>query len=155
MSAIALHDILEDLDPVTPGRRPRPDSRPQGSRDVGLRGQGPRRRDHLRVVRPGETAVQQKVPEGPLTITRRGRLVITLTVATALVLTAMVASAWLPAAAGGGETIVVQPGQTLSHIAVTELPELPLDRAVMELQLANNLNSLDIQAGTELEIPQP
>ena len=90
-----------------------------------------------------------------LTITRRGRLAVTLAVATVLVLTVVAASGLLPAAADGGETIVVQPGQTLSHIAVTELPDLPLDRAVMELQLANNLNSLDIQAGAELEIPHP
>ena len=151
MSAIALHDILDDFEIAAPDHGP---GRPGGGHQ-GLRGPGSRRRDHLRVVRPGEGAARQEAPEVRLTITRRGRLAVTLAVATVLVLTVVAASGLLPAAADGGETIVVQPGQTLSHIAVTELPDLPLDRAVMELQLANNLNSLDIQAGAELEIPHP
>lgn len=134
MSAIALHDILEDLE--APAERT------------------PRRRDHLRVVRPGETAPAVEAPAaGRLTITRRGRLAVTLSVATLLVLTVVAAAGLFPAAADGSGTVVVQPGQTLSQIAVTELPELPLDRAIVQLQLTNNLNSLDIQAGTELVIP--
>lgn len=136
MSAIALHDILEDFEPAAPT------------------GRGPRRRDHLRVVRPGETApAVQPADEGRLTITRRGRLTVTLAATTLVALTVLAAAGLLPAAADGGETVVVQPGQTLSQIAVTELPELPLDRAIVQLQLANNLNSLDIQAGATLEIP--
>lgn len=135
MSAIALHDILEDFEPAAAGP-------------------APRRRDHLRVVRPGETApAVHAQAEGRLTITRRGRLAVTLSVATLLVLTVGAAAGLLPAAADGGEMIVVQPGQTLSQIAVTHLPDLPMDRAIMELQLANNLNSLDVQAGIELQIP--
>lgn len=141
MSAIALHDILDDVE-VTPA------------------GRGPRRRDHLRVVAPGESAPAlagsaRGASEGHLTITRRGRLAITLTVATVLVLTVVAALGIFPAGAAGMEMVTVQPGQTLSHIAVAELPELPMDRAIVLLQQTNELNSLDVQAGTQLEIPRP
>ncbi|WP_109472264.1 LysM peptidoglycan-binding domain-containing protein [Ornithinimicrobium cavernae] len=139
MSAIALHDILQDLEPVPAGR-------------------SPRRRNHLRVVAPGETApvsARAARPSRGLVLTRRGRLTVTLTVATVLVLAVVAALGMFPAAADGGQTVVVQPGQTLSQIAVTELPELPVDRAIVQIQLANGLNSLHIQAGAELEIPRP
>lgn len=136
MSAIALHDILEDLETTRVVR-------------------GSRRRNHLRVVQPGETAPVVHAAGGRLTLTRRGRLAITLTVTTVLALAVAALFGWFPAAADGGQTVVVQPGQTLSHIAVAELPGLSLDRAIVEIQLANELNSLDVQAGTELVIPQP
>src|SRR5699024_1224127 len=129
----------------------------------------PRRR-HLRVVGPGETAPRIVVPgetapgaagtvapprRRGIVLTRRGRLAVTLTVASALVLAAVVVVGLLPVAAGGGATIVVQPGQTLSEIATTQLPQLPVDRAIVEIQLANELNSLHIPAGAELQIPRP
>lgn len=141
MSAIALHDILDDVEVAPAGLRPR-------------------RRDHLRLVAPGETVPALAAPAGRadaghLTLTRRGRLAITLTVATALVLTVVAALGIFPAGAAGGEVVTVQPGQTLSHIAVTELPELPMNRAIVLLQQTNQLNSLEIQAGTQLEIPRP
>lgn len=137
MSAIALHDILEDLETTEVVR-------------------SPRRRNHLRVVQPGETApVVELHAENRMTLTRRGRLAITLTLTTVVVLAVAAAVGWLPAAADGGQSVVVQPGQTLSHIAVAELPEVSLDRAIVQIQLANDLNSLDVQAGTELVIPRP
>ena len=58
-------------------------------------------------------------------------------------------------AASAGHTITVQPGDTLSQIATSELPELPLDRAIVAIQVANDLNTLHVQAGSELEIPAP
>lgn len=133
MSAIALHD-LHDLEPV-PARR--------------------RQRDHLRLVPPAEATPASAGARGALTLTRRGRLAITLTVATVVVLAAIAAFGLFPASAGGGHTVTVEPGQTLSAIAVTHLPDLPMDRAIVQIQLANQMNTLHIQAGMELEIPQP
>ena len=54
-----------------------------------------------------------------------------------------------------GPEATVQPGDTLSQLALTYLPELPVDRAIVQIQLANELNSLQVMAGTELEIPAP
>lgn len=132
MSAIALHD-LHDLEPV-PARR--------------------RQRDHLRLV-PAEATDRSAGARGALTLTRRGRLAVTLTVATVVVLAAIAAFGLFPASAGGGHTVTVEPGQTLSAIAVTHLPDLPMDRAIVQIQLANQMNTQHVQAGMELEIPQP
>lgn len=90
-------------------------------------------------------------------LTRRGRLVRSLTlVATVLVLALLVGGALGTAdAAAPGETVTVRPGDTLSQIAATELPGVPLDQAVVRIQHANGLNSLHVQAGQELVIPQP
>lgn len=52
-------------------------------------------------------------------------------------------------------TVTVEPGQTLSEIAATTMPGLPLDRAVVEIQLANALSSMHVQAGQTLVIPAP
>lgn len=137
MSAIALHD-LHDLETV-PARR----------------------RDHLRVVPAGpvtggagrgESAADR---DAALTLTRRGRLAITMTVATVVVLAAVAAFGMFPATAVGGQTVTVQPGQTLSEIAVTQLPGVPMDRAIVQIQLANEMSTLHVQAGMELEIPRP
>lgn len=69
---------------------------------------------------------------------------------------AIAASATARASAGGGpgaRSITVAPGQTLSHIAVRELPELPVGTAVAEIQLANRLNTTHVHAGQQLVIP--
>lgn len=144
MSAIALHDMtapdLTDRD-FTPA--------------PGVRSS---RRGHLRLV-TGEELPQAKAlraPAGtPLTLTRRARLLMTLTAAAALVVVLAAAMGVFPAMAAGSHTVVVQPGQTLSHVAVAELPELPMDRAIVQIQLANEMSSLDVQAGMVLQIPQP
>ncbi len=47
----------------------------------------------------------------------------------------------------------VAEGQTLSHIAATELPSLPVGEAVAQIQLANNLSSAHVHAGQVLVIP--
>ncbi|USQ77282.1 LysM peptidoglycan-binding domain-containing protein [Ornithinimicrobium cryptoxanthini] len=144
MSAIALHDLtapdLMDRDfPPAPG----------------VRSSG---RGHLRLVTADDLPQTgaMRAPAGtPLTLTRRARLLMTLTVAGALVVVIAAAMGVFPAMAAGSHTVVVQPGQTLSHVAVAELPELPMDRAIVQIQLANEMNSLDVQAGTVLQIPQP
>lgn len=144
MSAIALHDMTA---PELMDRDFAPAS--------GVRGG---RRSHLWLVTaddlPQPTTLRAPV-QAPLTLTRRARLLMTLTAAAALVAVIAAALGVFPAMAAGGHTVVVQPGQTLSHVAVAELPELPMDRAIVQIQLANEMNSLDVQAGTVLQIPQP
>lgn len=103
---------------------------------------------HLRVVAADERRVR---PE-PLRITRRGRLALTGTVALVLVLAfASLVSALAPA--GAATAVVVEPGMTLSQIAAEQLPELPLDRAVVDIQRANRLSTTHVAVGQELVIP--
>jgi LysM repeat protein len=47
----------------------------------------------------------------------------------------------------------VQSGQTLSEIAATQLPDLPVAEAVAQIQLANDLASDQVHAGQTLRIP--
>ena len=56
-------------------------------------------------------------------------------------------------AAGATTAVVVEPGMTLSQVAAEQLPELPLDRAVVDIQRANRLSTTDIAVGQELLIP--
>jgi LysM repeat protein len=108
---------------------------------------------HLRLVSPDET-VRPTPPSARLRITRRGRLAITGAVTALLVVTAGgLAGAVMPPSEAA--TVTVEPGQTLSEIAATTLPDLPLDRAVVELQVANQLSSVHVQAGQTLVIPSP
>lgn len=136
MSAIA----VEDLSPL----------------DLGA---GARRPSHLRVVRPGEvvpgrsSAVTCRERSARLSLTRRGRLAVTLSVATLLVVATIVTLGLLPAGAADGQTVTVEPGQTLSQLAVLHLPELPVDQGIVQIQLANSMSTLQVQAGSELVIP--
>lgn len=132
-------------------------------------GASARRRGHLRLVRPGEAPAgtpreseqQDRAVAVPtrgsasrqLSLTRRGRLAVTLSVATLLVAATIVTLGLFPAGAADGRTVVVEPGQTLSQIAVTHLPELPVDQAIVQIQLANSMNTLQVQTGAELVIP--
>lgn len=87
-------------------------------------------------------------------VTRRGRLAISLGVSTVVLALVVVMSGLLPAGASAPERLhTVAPGQTLSQVAATMLPEVPLDRAIVQLQLANGLNTLQVQAGQQLVIP--
>lgn len=90
-----------------------------------------------------------------LRITRLGRLVFTLLFA-ALVATAALSS-WAGSAGSAGPVIdhstTVRAGQTLSEIAARELPALPIQEGVWALQLANNLSSVQVEAGQVLLVP--
>lgn len=57
------------------------------------------------------------------------------------------------AGASAPRLVVVQAGQTLSEIAVRELPDLPMGTAVAEIQIANKLNTSHVHAGQQLVIP--
>jgi LysM repeat protein len=89
----------------------------------------------------------------PLRLTRAARLALTLTV-----LVAAVALAIAVFSGGASATVIdhsttVTAGQTLSEIAVQQLPQLPMAEAVAQIQLANDLTGSDIHAGQTLLIP--
>ncbi|MGB7449217.1 MAG: LysM peptidoglycan-binding domain-containing protein [Ornithinimicrobium sp.] len=109
---------------------------------------GPRR--HLRLV-PTSTS-PEAAGVRPLRITRRGRLAVTLSVTLAVVAALFAATVMMGPASASSE-VVVRPGQTLSEIAATHLPHLPLDRAIVTVQQENQLNTLQLQAGQTLVIP--
>lgn len=112
-------------------------------------------RPRLVLVPTGE-AVPTSAP-GRLRLTRAGRLAITLTVAAVLLAVAAVGLASRTGAAApatvADHAVTVAQGQTLSEIAVRELPDLPVASAVAELQLANNLPSAHVHAGQVLVVP--
>ncbi len=108
-------------------------------------------RGHLRLVPTLETKVEAG-RSTRLRITRRGRLAATLSVVVALAAVTVITLALVLPASATSE-VVVQPGQTLSEIAATQLPNLPLDRAIVQVQLANGMNTVHVQAGQTLQIP--
>ncbi|MGL5929107.1 MAG: LysM peptidoglycan-binding domain-containing protein [Dermatophilaceae bacterium] len=99
--------------------------------------------------------VPQVVVPGRLRLTRRGRLVMAVVL---LVLVAVVS--WLAVGRAAGSppaprTITVSTGQTLSEIASTQLPHVPLDNGIVAIRLANRLGSAQVHAGQRLVIPSP
>ena len=105
---------------------------------------------HLRLV-PTPVPSDGSHPEA-LRLTRRGRLAITVSVTLAVVAT-LVTVALLIVPASASSEVTVQPGQTLSEIAATHLPHLPLDRAIVAVQQENQMNTLHLQAGQTVVIP--
>ncbi len=57
--------------------------------------------------------------------------------------------------APASHVVTVESGQTLSEIAVRELPGMPVQRAVVALRMANELSSSQIVPGQKLVIPTP
>lgn len=95
-----------------------------------------------------------QAPAATLRITRRGRLVITLIafgVASLLALT-MYARVTAPAPVPE-HTTVIRSGQTLTEVARTQMPRLPVDVAVSRIRVANGLNSAAVVEGQALLIP--
>ena len=110
-------------------------------------------RPQLRLVPTGDAV--DCLPAPRLRLTRRGRLSITMTV---LGLLTWVAFLLAPGPSVPALTIdhavTVSAGQTLSEIADTQLPKLPVSQAIVQIQLANNLSSTDVHAGQSLLIPR-
>ncbi|MDN5718266.1 MAG: LysM peptidoglycan-binding domain-containing protein [Janibacter sp.] len=111
----------------------------------------PARSRHLVSVPTGDAVVAR--PAVRTRLTRRGRLAIT----TSALAVASVASATF--AFGGAaitpQEITVEPGQTLSQIASSELSGVPTAEAVADIQVANGLTTTHIHAGQTLTIPTP
>jgi hypothetical protein len=113
-----------------------------------------RPRRHLVAVPEGVLAhPRPSAPVGRLRLTRAGRLTITLT---ALAVLVVVTLALLPRPSTAtviDHATTVRTGQTLSGIAASELPQLPVADAVARIQVANNLTTADVHAGQSLLIP--
>ena len=88
-----------------------------------------------------------------LRLTRLGRLVVTLTVLAVAVALGMVGLSGA-GAAPAAHTVTVRSGQTLSEIAAAELPGIPVNRAVTDIRLANDLSTAQIGPGQRLVIPR-
>ncbi|MEO7751814.1 MAG: LysM peptidoglycan-binding domain-containing protein [Terracoccus sp.] len=114
----------------------------------------PSLRPQLVLVPTGREAVAAARAARPtLRATRRGRLATSVLVAIAVVLLALAASGTFASASVSPRTLVVESGQTLSQIAATQLPDLPVSEGVIALQLANGLSTAHIHAGQSLVVP--
>lgn len=89
-----------------------------------------------------------------LRLTRRGRLLRTVAVVLALALALALGSGALAGATAPERSVTIEPGQTLSHVAVTHLPEVPMARGVAMLQQANGLSSADVRVGQQIVLPE-
>ncbi|WP_345508499.1 LysM peptidoglycan-binding domain-containing protein [Terrabacter aeriphilus] len=112
----------------------------------------PTGREAGRAARAARAARDARVP---MRLTRFGRLVVSLLVASVVALLAVGLAGQLASATGEPRTLTVQPGQTLSGIAARELPGLSRADGVLELQLANGLSSSQVHAGQQLVVPGP
>ena len=52
-------------------------------------------------------------------------------------------------------SVTVAPGQTLSQIALAELPTMSMSQGIVAIQMANDLNTAQVSAGQQLVIPSP
>ena len=109
-------------------------------------------RPRLRLVGPGERVCPSARPV--MRLSRRGRLLVALMVAAAVVsLIVVLTSSVSVAVPHIDQATTVSAGQTLSEVAAAQLPSLPVDEAVARIQLANGLNTSQVHAGQSLLIP--
>lgn len=125
-------------------------SQPQIVRAHPLGGARPR----LTLVPTGAEAGPREL-ERTMRLTRFGRLLVTLFVATALVATVVTVAGSFAGASGPGQTITVEVGDTMSQIAAERLPDLSIPDGVVAIQVANALSTSEIHAGQSLVIPTP
>lgn len=120
--------------------------------DLGYADPSVPRRPRL-VVLPGGGEGGAAPSSGALRITRRGRLALL-----SLALTAAVSFGVSGLGGAGavepGPVVTVAPGQTLSEIAATQLPDLSVGNAIVAIQLENGLSTAQISAGQRLVIPR-
>lgn len=111
---------------------------------------------HLHAVPRRTTPAHQRRGRtgDPVRLTRRGRLVVTLSLLAAVAVTPPTVLAVVAPAEAGTE-VVVRSGQTLSELAALHLPQARRDLAIVQIQRANALSSNEIQVGQVLQIPSP
>ena len=88
-----------------------------------------------------------------LRLTRAGRLAVTTAVAVAVLAVAIAMLSGGASATVIDHSTTVRAGQTLSQIAVEQLPQLGMADAVGRIEVANNLTSPEVHAGQTLLIP--
>lgn len=113
------------------------------------RGARPVRSRHLVSLPTGDAVASR--PATRMHLTRRGRLAITLLVVIAASVVA--ASMAFAGPAPAGHRVTVEPGQTLSQIASTQLSGVPTREAVTRIQVTNGLSTNHVHAGQQLTIP--
>ncbi|MCU1537795.1 MAG: Peptidoglycan-binding lysin domain [Humibacillus sp.] len=119
------------------------------------------RRAHLRLVPGGlDSGLARSGDSGshgvePVRLTRAGRLLVTLVVASTAALLGVGLAGQLASAGSAPRPVTVSAGDTLSQLAARELPALPIREGVIEIQLANQLSTDRITAGQTLLIPTP
>lgn len=87
-----------------------------------------------------------------LRLTRAGRLAVTLLCFAVLSFTVL--TIWgMTSSAPPSRVATVRAGQSLSDIALSELPQLPAMEAVARIRIANQLNSTRLEPGQRLVIP--
>lgn len=117
--------------------------------DLGYAGAPAARRPHLVVV-PAQP--RTAADAGGVRLTRRGRL------ALFLLVLAVAAATSLTGLRGAGaseplRSVTVAPGQTLSQIALAELPSMSISQGIVAIQVANELSTAQVSAGQQLVIP--
>ncbi len=106
---------------------------------------------HLRLVPTGADVGRRRGAGSRLT--RRGRLTLSLLIAAALAAAAVALSASAALSLRIDHVTSVRGGQTLSEVAAQQLPGLPTDHGIVQIQVANHLDSLQVHAGQVLAIP--
>lgn len=101
-----------------------------------------------------------RAPRPPMTLTRRGRLLLTMLSLLTLVAVAVLATGGVPASAGSepgsaatAERVTVRPGDTLWAIALRQAPGVDPRQTVDAILDLNALESSALQAGTVLLVP--
>lgn len=117
-------------------------------------------RRHLRAVPTGPSAhgggagVGVRVEPGGLRLTGRGRRLLGIVVAVALLVGGGAAAhAWASTPSATGHSVTVHNGETLSGVAHRAYPSMPVSDAVTKVALANDLNGLQVVAGQQLKLP--
>ncbi len=121
-----------------------------------VRALGQPERPQLSLVPTGSRAAEAARAERPnLRLTRFGRLTVTVATLAVVIALGIGLTSQLASAAVQGRPLTVESGQTLSQIAVRELPDVPVREGVVSLQLANGLSTDQVHAGQQLLVPVP
>ncbi|MFC6706100.1 hypothetical protein [Flexivirga alba] len=117
-------------------------------------------RRHLRAVPTGPSArgggaqVGVRVEARGLRLTARGRRLLGIVVAVALLIGGGAAAhAWASTPPSVGHSVTVHDGETLSGVAHRAYPSMSVSDAVTKVALANDLNGLQVVAGQQLKLP--
>jgi Tfp pilus assembly protein FimV len=96
----------------------------------------------------------------PVRLTRRGRLIIVLTVMALLVAVGLVLGHGSSQAAGRGgaaaasQTLTVRPGETLWAVAARIAPHSDPRLVVADIETRNHLDGVEVRAGQQLRVPR-
>jgi hypothetical protein len=96
----------------------------------------------------------------PVRLTRRGRLIVVLTMMALLVAVGLVLGHGSSQAAGRGSaaatsrTLTVRPGETLWSVAARIAPHSDPRLVVADIEARNHLDGVEVRAGQQLRVPR-